>query len=169
MSASTRRAALGAILAAPLASVPATAALERTEYRTRLLIAYAEDRASRPIGIRARNGSIDEKAADLVQQRCWAIAKEVTALPPPNTIEGLALTALAAAILSEADDRDDPTVIAAAGLTRAVLAFTGTPLPIGFAGFGDEPDHRERDEAVHNAAGSLPAWAVEEAAKQRRV
>lgn len=152
----------------PIRALPpvpmATTPVERAEYRARLLAAYAEDRARRPIGITAGFGSIEERAADLVGKRLWLTAREVLALPPPTTTGGLALAALAAAILTEADyTSDDPNITAAVSLTRAVLAFASTPLPDGFVGFGDEPDHEERDAALHAATGSLPAWAIAQA------
>ena len=139
--------------------------VERAEYRARLLASYAEDRASRPVTSRLPGWTVRHEATMLVQRRCWAIAREVVDLPPPKTADGLALAALASAILVEADfTSNDPTVTAAVGLTRAVLAFTGAPLPPGFAGFGDEPDHRERDQALHDGPeGHLPAWAMAQA------
>jgi hypothetical protein len=80
----------------------------------------------------------------------------------------LALTALAAAILAECDPTDrDPATLAAVGLTRAVLAFTGTPLPSGFSGFGDEPDFKERDDALQRGSYTIPSWAMAEAEDQR--
>lgn len=134
------------------------------EYRARLLAAHAEHCARQPISNTAEFGSVEERASNLVGQRLWATAREVLALPPPTTADGLALTALAAAILTEADHTgDDPTSTAAVSLTRAVLAFTGGELPKGFIGFGDEPDHEERDRACYTAAGSLPAWALAQA------
>ncbi|MDE4915260.1 hypothetical protein PQI07_32255 [Methylobacterium sp. 092160098-2] len=149
-------------------SVAAAVPQERAEYRARLLAAYTEERASRPIGIRAEFRSIEERASDLVVQRCFDVAREVVALPPPTTIDGLALAALAAAILTEANyTNQDPTTVAAVGMTRAALAFSGASLPPGFVGFGDEPDHKERDTALHAGEGSLPAWAIAQAEAER--
>jgi hypothetical protein len=103
----------------------------------------------------------EHEAAHRAQGRCWAIAREVIARPPDATLEGLALTALAAAILAERDLTDrDPTAIAAVGLTRAVFAFTGTPLPSGFSGFGDAPDFKEREDALHRGSCTIPSWAM---------
>lgn len=146
----------------------AAAPVERAEYRARLLTAYAEDRARRPISNTAEFGSIEERAGTLVGARLWQTAREILALPPPATVDGLALTALAAMILTEADYYSaDPTTTAAVSLTRAVMAFTGTPYPAGFIGFGDEPDHEERDEALYTGPGFLPAWAIEQAKAER--
>ncbi|SDO59774.1 hypothetical protein SAMN05216360_12926 [Methylobacterium phyllostachyos] len=145
---------------APMAVAP----VERAEYRARLLAAYAEDRAQRPISNVAQFGSIEERAAALVGKRLWSTAREILALPPPATTEGLTLTALAATILTEAEfTNDDPAITAAVSLTRAVLAFTGAAYPDGFIGFGDEPDHSDRDKALYTSAGSLPAWAIAQA------
>ncbi len=78
-------------------------------------------------------------------------------------LEGLRASALASAMLCEAESStEDPTTVAAIGLTRAVLAVTGTPLPPGFVGFGDEPDYKQRDRALFDPPGSLPAWAIAE-------
>ncbi|WP_187274853.1 MULTISPECIES: hypothetical protein [unclassified Methylobacterium] len=44
-----------------------------------------------------------------------------------------------------------------------MLAFTGTPLPLAFSGFGDEADCLARDDALFAAQGSLPVWAIAEA------
>lgn len=139
--------------------------LERAEYRARLLTAYAEDRQARPMAYRLTGWTLEHEACGLVYARCWDIAREIIALPPSMTPEGMGLTALASAILIEADFREnDPTITAAVGLTRAVLAATGTPLPPGFVGFGDEPDHEERDNALHTASnGRLPEWAIAQA------
>ena len=167
-SLSRRTIVAGTVAAAvPLPALANSHQPERAEYRTRLMTAYAEDRARRPISDTAEFGSIEERAAELVGRRLWATAREVLALPPPSTIDGLALTALAASILTEADFHDnDPTTTAAVGLTRAVLALTGTPLLDGFVGFGDETDHEERDAALFAAPGSLPAWAIAQATKE---
>lgn len=151
-----------------LPTAPRPLPIERAEYRARLLAAYEEDRLRRPISGRVAGGDIEEEAAHLVGLRLWQTAREVLALPPPTTIDGLGLTALAAMVLTEADyTNNDPTITAAVGLTRAVLAFTGTPFPDGFVGFGDEPDHEERDAAIYSAPGSVPAWAIEQAKAER--
>lgn len=60
-------------------------------------------------------------------------------------------------------DNPQPDALAAVVATRALLAVTGTALPPGFSGFGDEPDCSERDAALFDKPGSLPAWAVAEA------
>lgn len=167
----TRRTVVAGSVAAavPLPALADPAApQERAEYRARLLAAYEEDRLRRPISGRARGGDLEEEAALLVGVRLWQIAREILALPPPATADGLALTALAAMVLTEGDYFDaDPTITAAVSLTRAVMAFTGTPYPVGFVGFGDEPDMMERDRAVYSGTGSLPAWAIEQAKAER--
>ena len=161
---SRRAAVLGtaAAVAVPLPAMAAPAPVERADLYDRLMTLYAEDREARPISGR-EDGTVAKWAADLVTNRLWDLAREVVAMPPPKTMEGLRLTALASLVLCEADyTTDDPTKVAAVGLTRAVLAITGTPLPPGFVGFGDEDDHKERDSALFAPAGSVPAWAVAE-------
>ena len=162
MTASTRRAALGAILAAPLASVPAVAAPERADYRARLLAAYADDRACRPINCVAAFGSFEEEVCGQILLHTWAVQTEVATLPPPATLEGLALAAIATALAWEGEDpKSESKDACAIGLIRAVLAFTGATMPAGFIGFADEPDHMARDRAVHDERpGRLAAWAV---------
>jgi len=135
---------------------------ERADLYDRLLAAYAEDRAARPI-TGSDGDEIARRAANLVLNRTWALAREIVSMPPPATLDGLRATALASAILCEAEGTmEDPTTVAAIGLTRAALSITGTPLPPGFGGFGDEPDFKERDRALFNRPGSLPAWAIAE-------
>jgi hypothetical protein len=148
--------------AVPLPVIAAPQQQERAEYRARLLAAYAEDRRARPVAAHLGGWTLEHEASKLVYVRCWNLAREIVALPPSTTIEGMGLTALAAAILIECDfTSNDPTITAAVGLTRAILATTGTALPPGFVGFGDEPDHGERDDALHAASdGKLPEWAL---------
>ncbi len=155
-----RAAALREGLSRQAAPTPAPA--ERADLYDRLLVAYAEDRAARPIS--GRDGDeTARRAANLVLNRAWTLARDVVSLPPPSTLEGLRASALASAMLCEAESTtEDPTTVAAIGLTRAVLAVTGTPLPPGFVGFGDEPDYKQRDRALFDPPGSLPAWAIAE-------
>ncbi|MEE7451553.1 hypothetical protein MRF4_29370 [Methylobacterium radiotolerans] len=176
LSGQTRRTVVAATAATavPLLALanPSTAApplpIERAEYRARLLAAYEEDRLRRPISGRAEGGDLEEDAALLVGVRLWQTAREILALPPPSTIDGLVLTALAAMVLTEGDySESDPEILAAVSLTRAVMTLTGTPYPAGFVGFGDEPDHEERDAAVYSGTGSLPEWAIEQAKAER--
>lgn len=136
---------------------------EYAEYRDRLLAAYAEDRACRSIEGEALINSLEDVASTLVMRRCWALAEEVTALPVPRTIDGLAVIALAATILWEVAHPDEMRERSAVALIRSILAMTGTDLPPRFSGFGDEPDVKERDHALYATPGSLPAWAVAEA------
>jgi hypothetical protein len=85
------------------------------------------------------------------------------ALPPPRTLDGLAVVALAATILWEVSHSDEALDRAAVALIRTVLALSGTDLPPRFSGFRDEDDTPERDRALYAAPGSLPAWAIAEA------
>ncbi|MCJ2011805.1 hypothetical protein [Methylobacterium sp. J-076] len=110
--------------------------------------AFAGFRKARPVQGR-EDGTIASRAAILVSNRLWALARETIAMPPPKTMDGLRATALASVILCEAEhSEDDPTTLAAIGVTRAALSVTGTPLPPGFVGFGDETDHEARDDAL---------------------
>ena len=165
-----RRTMLAGSVAAAL-PLPALAASgpvasdNRADYLARLLAAYSEDRASKPIGSVARAGSVEEEACRLVLWRCWDLCEEILALPTPRAFDGLALAALAATIELEVSlcGSEDRQMRAAVALTRAVLAITGTALPPGFAGFGDEADSMARDAALFRAKGRLPAWAIAEA------
>ena len=145
------------------ASVLTQSPTEYAEHRDRLLAAYAEDRACRSIDGNARINSLEETACTLVVRRCWALADEIAHLPPPRTLDGLAVIALAATILWEVLHPDTMHERAAVALIRSVLAMTGTDLPPRFSGFGDEPDVKERDLALYNAPGSIPAWAIAQA------
>lgn len=139
---------------------------ERADLYDRLLTLYAEDREARPVQGR-EDGTVASRAAILVSNRLWALARETIAMPPPKTMDGLRATALASAILCEAEhSEDDPTTLAAIGVTRAALSVTGTPLPPGFVGFGDETDHEARDDALFAKPGSVPAWAIAEIESQ---
>ncbi|MCJ2039568.1 hypothetical protein MKK55_11535 [Methylobacterium sp. J-059] len=147
-----------------LAAAGPVASDGRGEYLARLVTAYAEDRASRPIAITAEFNSIEDEASRLVLRRCRDVCVEILALPAPQAADGLALVALAAAITLEVsldgEDNPQPEAVAAVVATRALLGVTGTALPPGFSGFGDEPDCSERDAALFDRPGSLPAWAI---------
>lgn len=164
----TRRTIVAGSVAAavPLPTLAAPVLSERAEHRARLLVAYAEERQARPVAARKNGWTFEHEAAGLVYSRCRDIAREVVTLPPPKTADELALTAIAASILTEADLTDrDPTTVATVGLARAALAFTGTPLPPGFVGFGDAwPDlMRRADRALYDAkaSGRCPVvWAA---------
>ena len=165
-----RRSMLAGSMAAAL-PLPALAASGpvasdgRADYLARLLAAYSEDRACKPIGSVVRMGSVEEEACRLVLWRCWDLCEEILVLPTPRAFDGLALAALAATIELEVSlcGSEDRQMKAAVALTRAVLAITGTALPPGFAGFGDEPDSLARDAALFSGQGSLPAWAIAKA------
>ncbi|WP_342167030.1 hypothetical protein [Methylobacterium sp. SD21] len=162
-SLSRRDVALGAVVAAaaPLPAMAAPVPVERVDLYDRLLTLYAEDHNARP----ARDNPETERAAELVASRLWDTARAVTDLPAPKTLDGLRATALAAAIIHEFAlcGGKDMNECAAVGLIRASLAVTGTPLPPGFVGFGDEPDFSEREQASMNQRHSaVPAWAVAE-------
>ncbi|WP_267428734.1 hypothetical protein [Methylobacterium sp. GC_Met_2] len=145
------------------AVAPALGPTEYAEHRDRLLVAYAEDRACRSIDGAAQIDTLEYEVCKLVVRRCWALASEIAALPPPRTLDGLAVVALAATILWEVSHSDEMHDKAAVDLIRSVLALTGTDLPPRFSGFGDEDDVMVRDRALYAAPGSLPAWAIAEA------
>lgn len=167
---SRRSVVAGSVAAAvPLPAIAATQAQEATEYadyRDRLLAAYAEDRACRSIDGEALINSLEDVACTLVVRRCWDLAEEVATLPPPRTLEGLGVIALASTILWEVSHPDEKREKAAVSLIRSILAMTGTELPPRFSGFGDEPDMGARDRALYTAPGSLPAWAIAEAKEE---
>ncbi|MCJ2024726.1 hypothetical protein [Methylobacterium sp. J-067] len=158
---SRRDAVLGAAVAATVPLPVMATPVERADLYDRLLTLYAEDHNARP----ARDNPETERAAELVASRLWETARAVADLPAPKTLDGLRTTALAAAIIHEfalcgGKDMND---CAAVGLIRATLAVTGTPLPPGFVGFGDEPDFREREQAsMDQRYSAVPAWAVAE-------
>jgi hypothetical protein len=162
-----RRAVLAGALATtlPLPALAASASTsgEYAEIRARLLAAYAEDRAARPVAGRAKAWSIEDEASILVFQRAAQICAEVLDLPAPQTRDGHGLVAIAAAIMWEASEPHDYQDRGAIAMIRAMLALTETTMPPGFVGFGDEPDLRARDVALYSGAGSLPAWAIAEA------
>lgn len=159
---SRRDAVLGAAVAAtvPLPTLAAPQPVERADLYDRLLILFAEDCAARRV-----KGDRDlMRAAQLVAGRLWKTAREVTAMPPPKTLEGLKATALAAAIIYEGElcGGGDMAAVAAVGVTRAALAITGTPLPADYSGFGDEPGFHEREIGIYSRPGAVPAWAIAE-------
>ena len=164
----SRRSIVAGTMAAAV-PLPAAAAVrtheptEYADYRDRLLAAYAEDRACCSIDGEARVNSLEEVASTLVVRRCWDLAEGIATLPAPRTLDGLAVVALAATILWEVCHSDEKHDVAAVALIRSILAMTGTELPPRFSGFGDEQDVNERDRALYNAPGALPAWAIAEA------
>ena len=166
----SRRTLLGGLAALPALTVPVIAATDpHVAYRPQLHAAYAEKRLARPIASVAVDYSIEDQAATLVMRRTWKLCDEVLALPTPQTLCGLGVLGLAAAINLEGlaslqggvRFEDDDRAVAVA---RAILAITREPLPEGFEGWGDEPGYFERESAyLESGLGSLPAWAIKEA------
>lgn len=155
--------ALATTLPLPALAAPASTSSEYAEIRARLLAAYAEDRAARPVSGRAKSWSLEDEASILVFHRRDRICAEILALPAPQTRDGHGLVAMAAAMMWEASEPHDYQDRAALAMIRAMLAFTETTMPPGFVGFGDEPDAKARDAALYAGTGSLPAWAIAEA------
>jgi hypothetical protein len=162
-----RRAMLAGALATTLplpvlASAPTTNG-SRAGYLARLMAAYAEERAARPILNTAAYNSVEQEAGGLVLHRCHSLCAEILMLPAPRTREDLALAAMAAAIVWEAEDAREGQDQAALVMIRAMLAITGTTMPPGFTGFASDPEFLERENALFAGPGSLPAWAIAEA------
>ncbi|MFK5600096.1 hypothetical protein ACFZ8E_24320 [Methylobacterium sp. HMF5984] len=121
----------------------------------------------RPIYGSCEGFGVEEEACCLVMGRVWSICEEIRRLPIPRTLPDLGLTAIASALMWEGEDPSDSMEVAAIGLIRATLAVTGTAMPPGWTGFGDEPGMLERDRALHTGSGVIPAWAMAEAEAAR--
>jgi hypothetical protein len=93
-------------------------------------------------------------------ERLWQVCREIVALPPPKTLDGMVVVAMAAAVMWEGEEPDYTQDRSAIALIRAVLSASGTAMPRGFCGFGDEPDCSEREDERVSAQGALPAWAL---------
>ncbi|SFV06183.1 hypothetical protein SAMN02799631_04368 [Methylobacterium sp. 174MFSha1.1] len=124
--------------------------------RRRLLTAYAWFVASRPIEGGSNPSLSAHKAAQAVNSAKRREVARVLALQTPTTLDGLRVFGLALAMSLEGTSVEGDTDVAAA---RAILSATRETLPLGFIGFGDEPDHGDRDRAAWTGIGSLPAWA----------
>ncbi|MCJ2068655.1 hypothetical protein MKK75_07545 [Methylobacterium sp. J-030] len=132
-----------------------------------LLTAYAEQRAVMPLfDLMADSDTPDYRAAFRVEQCLRELLAAVIKAPTPTTLDGLGTLALAMAIDAEGNlngHRGDcePEYARAA---RALVILTRVDLPAGFTGFGDEPDHEAREEALMSGPVSVPAWARTDAA-----
>ena len=138
MAVSTRRAALGAILAAPLASVPAVA---DDPHGARLITARALYRRHRESewGWSEPNFSPPDIAAGEAHGDLCRFGREACDLPLPTTMAGLGSLALTIALSEEGAygerhtlDADELMLVT---LVHAVLSLTGTALPADFRGF----------------------------------
>lgn len=159
MVASTRRASLAAILAAPLASVPAVAATEYAHHRACFLEAWERFRLAF-LFVHAEPGTIEEGARSLVMERLWEVCHQIVELPAPKTFDGLMVIAMAAAVMWKGENPSCTQERSAIGLIRAVLSASGTAVPDGFCGFGVESGYFEREDRLVQLQGSLPAWAL---------
>ncbi|WP_342108058.1 hypothetical protein [Methylobacterium sp. SI9] len=137
MSASTRRAALGAIFAAPLASVPAIAADPHVAREAEARALHRHHRATE-WGWSEPSFSPACIAASEAHGEVMHFANEACEMPPPTTLAGLGALALSIALSEEQAysasslDADEAMLIA---LVQAVLAITGTALPRDYRGF----------------------------------
>ena len=159
MTASTRRAAIGAILAAPLASVPAIAATEYADHRAILLHAWEEARLAEPFAD-ARPNSLEERARSFVMARLWQLCGTVIQLPAPKTLDGAVVFAMAACIMWEGENPSCSQEKSVLAVIRAVLAASATKLPDGFVSFGDDPNYWQDVDTRQQSKGQLPAWAI---------
>ncbi|TXN27144.1 hypothetical protein [Methylobacterium sp. WL19] len=169
MANASRRALLCGVAALPVLTVPfvALAVDPHDAYRERLHVAHTEHQRARPIENVARHGSMESRAADLVHARLWHLADEVLNLPMPTTLSGLGVMGLAMAVIVEGCiSRECQEEWRQAQLARAILAMTGEKLPVMWVGWGDDPGAIERDFAALDEPGTLPAWAMAEAARQ---
>ena len=132
-----------------------------------LLAAYVEQRAIMPLfDLMADSDTPDYRAGLRVDWRLRDLLSTIIKAPTPTTLEGLRTLALAMAIDAEGNlsggqrgDCDVEYGLAA----RALVILTRVALPAGFTGFGDEPDHEVREEALMSGPVHVPAWAREEA------
>ncbi|WP_267424927.1 hypothetical protein [Methylobacterium sp. GC_Met_2] len=142
MTASTRRAALGAILAAPLASVPAVAADPHVSREAQARALYCRHRDTE-WGWGSPNFSPACEAASEAHGAVMHYANEACTLPPPTTFAGLGVLALSIALSEEQAYSDascvDADELMLMALVQAVLSLTGTALPPDYRGFCYHP------------------------------
>lgn len=135
-----------------------------SQIRAELLAAYAEQRSVMPLFDPMTDSTTPGyRAAFRVEARLRDLLTAIIKAPTPTTLEGLGTLALAMAIDAEGNlngRRGDcePEYGRAA---RALVTLTNVALPAGFTGFGDEPDHEARDEALMSRPVTVPAWAHE--------
>ena len=146
MSASTRRAALGAILAAPLASVPAAAADPHVarEAQARAIWRHHRDTDH---GLNEPDGTPANDAAEDAVQAVWEFANEACRMPRPTTLAGLGVLAMSLALADEEYasaghcDQSDTRYIT---LLEAVLSVSGIAMPTDHRGLVYRPQEDER-------------------------
>ncbi|MCJ2093108.1 hypothetical protein MKK67_11450 [Methylobacterium sp. J-072] len=154
-----------AALSAALTRVRRTPVAPQSDTRAALLVAYVEAQDVRPIFEQEDDHStLRYRAALKVEIRLRRLVSSVVEAPTPITRDGLATLALAMAIDAEGrmqfrGDSDREYARAA----RALVLLTGTTLPAGFLGFGDEPGFEGRETALLARPSRLPEWAQVEA------
>ncbi|MFH6785719.1 MULTISPECIES: hypothetical protein [Methylobacterium] len=137
--------------------------LHAEAYR-RLLIGYRWHQQARVVSNEARFNSLEEAAATKVSHWLWDQADKAFDLPAPRTATGMRTLVFAMAIMLEgeaANEHFDTEAKRAIRFVRAVMSSMGLTLPEEYPGFGDEPDHNERDAAIMTRPGWLPAWALD--------
>lgn len=143
MSRTSRRAALGAILAAPLASVPAVAADPHVAREATARALYRRHRESE-WGWSEPNFSPPDIAAGEAHGNVMRFAREACTMPLPTTLAGLGTLALTIALSEELaygeHDKMDPDELMLVTLVHAVLSLTDKALPADFRGFCYVPE-----------------------------
>ncbi|MGU3543672.1 hypothetical protein [Methylobacterium sp. A52T] len=137
MTASTRRAALGAILAAPLTSVPAVAADPHVAREATARALYQRHREIE-WGWGTPNHSAADWAACEAHAAVMDFASEACEMPVPTTLAGLGILALTIALSEEHAynerqhmDQDERMFVA---LVQAVLSVAGVTMPANYRG-----------------------------------
>ncbi|MCJ2067569.1 hypothetical protein MKK75_01915 [Methylobacterium sp. J-030] len=151
------RAALSRVSKAPALS----------QIRAELLAAYAEQRAVMPLfDLMADSDTPEYRAGLRVERRLREVLAAIIEAPTPTTLDGLGTLALAMAIDAEGNlnGRRGDCEPEYAHAARALVVLTRVDLPTGFTGFGDEPDHEAREEALMSDPVSIPGWARADAA-----
>ena len=136
MTASTRRAALGAILAAPLASVPAAASDPHAAREGQARAIWRHFRET-DHGLNEPDGTPANDAAEDAVQAVWEFANEACELPLPTTLAGLGVLAMSLAMADEeyvsASSRDQCETRYVT-LLEAVLRISGVVMPADHRG-----------------------------------
>ncbi|WP_331291559.1 MULTISPECIES: hypothetical protein [Methylobacterium] len=137
MSRTSRRAALGAILAAPLASVPAAAADPHVAREATARALYQRHRETE-WGWSTPNHSPADEAACEAHAAVMEFASDACDMPVPTTLAGLGALALAIALSEEQAynertpmDQDERMFVA---LVQAVLSVAGVTMPANYRG-----------------------------------
>ncbi len=145
MTASTRRAALGAILAAPLASVPAVASDPHAAREAQARAIWRHHRDT-DYGLGEPDGTPANDMAEDAVQAVWEFANEACELPLPTTLAGLGVLAMSLAMADEeyasASSRDQSETRYIT-LLQAVLRVSGVVMPADHRGLIYHPKGSE--------------------------